>query len=65
MVQLFYVSPMGANIIRFLPCDNAVVLDAVVRLFRRRVCVVIKRDGIVIGGVEPIYGKWSYWFETL
>lgn len=63
MIQLIYTTKRGAGIIRALPDDEMLVRAAVERLHRRHIEVKIRQNGVEIGGVEELDGRWVYCYD--
>ena len=63
MVQLIYTTKRGAAMIRYLPDDNNVVRPVVEKLCKRGVETKIRQNGVEIGGIWKLDGRWVYCYD--
>jgi hypothetical protein len=64
-IQLIYTTKAGRGAIRWLPDDEVAVRKAVESLCKRGVETTIRHDGVEIGGVWRLDGRWVYCYEKI
>jgi len=65
MIQIIYTTKRGAGIIRTFPDDEAIVRAEVEKLHKRGIEATIRQNGVEIGQVWKMDGRWNYCYETL
>jgi len=63
MYQIKHKTKRGGGCVHTLPTNNA-VMEQIIKLFKQRLDARAEKDGIVIGEVYKINGKWNWYLDT-